>query len=273
MKIIKSSKYGKIVPAKLIGNQYIKIKDIPFLESKKVNNNLDTSIPLSTGSSNMPISNMDIKKNIEKISEQLSKKYELLMEDVKNDKEMIGTVEENIGEYPNHNPFSPSKNLNTKSNISKAKKVLFKKKDKNELILKVINSNLFLSIYNKPPPQKKIYKISEISKITKVQNKFKGIYKREVEKVVDRLKIHDCILETIALMVGKAYDNAIKRKTLKIFRKEFLDPFNRIDDEILFEDKIQFKLPNRYYNIDKIRENTSPKKSTKKKFILNKSNV
>ena len=67
------------------------------------------------------------------------------------------------------------------------------------------------------------------------------------------------------LLVGRAYDNAIRKKTLRQFKKEFLDPFNNIDDEIEFEDKIQFKLPDRYYNITNIRDLNSARRSPRKK--------
>ena len=187
------------------------------------------------------------------------------MDDVKNEKEMVGTVEENVGEYPNNDPFGPSSNLHTQSYISKTKKVLFKKSDENELVLKILDSDLHLSIYNKAPPQKKFFRRSEISTIIKVQNRFKGIYYREVEKKVDRLKASDCVLETMLLLVGRAYDNAIRKKTLRQFKKEFLDPFNNIDDELEFEDKIQFKLPDRYYNISNIRDLNSARRSPIKK--------
>ena len=67
------------------------------------------------------------------------------------------------------------------------------------------------------------------------------------------------------LLTGKAYDNAIKKITFKKLQKEFHDPFNNINDELKFEDKIQFKLPNRFYNISDINRIESPKKSPKKK--------
>ena len=132
MKVIKSNRYGKIVPVKLIGKQLIKIKDIPCLESKKVKNILDTSISTSTEpSNNRTTSHREVNKQVEKFADNLTKKYHQLMDDVKNEKEMVGTVEENVGEYPNNDPFGPSSNLHTQSYISKAKKVLFKKCFKN----------------------------------------------------------------------------------------------------------------------------------------------
>ena len=266
MKELQSVKYGKIVPVKLIGNKIVKIKDIPNLESKKLKEQqIDESVSCSTEPSNRIISNRSTHNGIEKLSVELSKKYEKLIEDVKIEKEMIGTVEENIGDYPNYDPFGPSSNMHTQSHISNAKKVFFKANDDNKVVFKVLDSNLFLTIYNKAPPEKKYFRRSEVNQIIKIQNKFKGIYMREVEKCVDRLKAEGCILETLLLLIGRAYDNATKKITFKKLKKEFHDPFNNINDELMFEDKIQFKLPNRYYNTCDINKFNIPKKSPKKK--------
>ena len=88
---------------------------------------------------------------------------------------------------------------------------------------------------------------------------------RDVQRYVDRLKAEGCLLETIILLIGRAYDNAMKKITFQKFKKEFHDPFNNINDELSFEDKIQFKLPNRYYNNSDINKFNSAKKAPKKK--------
>lgn len=264
MKGIKSNKYGRLVPVKLIGNQLVRVKEIPNLESKKLKNILDTSVSFSTEPSNRNISSRSTHHQVDKLVVDLSKKYEELMDDVKNDKEMIGTVEEFVGEYPNLDPFGPSSNMHTQSHISNAKKVLFKKTDSNKVVFKILDSKLYMTIYNKPPPQKKFFRRSEVSQIIKIQNKFKGIYMREVERGVDRLKAEGCILEAMLLLIGRAYDNAMRKITFYNLKREFHDPFNNINDELKFEDKIQFKLPNRYYNMSNINQMDSPKNSQKK---------
>ena len=270
MKKLQSVKYVKIIPVKLIGNKIVKIKNIPNLESKKLKEQqIDESVSCSTEPSIRIISNRSAHNDIVKLSVELSKKYKKLIEDVKIEKEMIGTVEENIGDYPNYDPFGPSSNVHTQSHISNAKKVFFKTNDENKVVFKVLDSNLFLTIYNKAPPEKKFFRKSELNRIIKIQNKFKGIYMREVEKCVDRLKAEECILETLLLLVGRAYDNAMKKITFKKLKKEFHDPFNNNNDELKFEDKIQFKLPNRYYNsryynTSDINKINTPKKITEK---------
>ena len=268
MKENKPKNYGKIIPVRLIKNKLVRVKEIPPLESKNLKNQIDTSASFSTEPSNRIISTRSNHQSIDKLSVYLQKRYQQLIEDVKNDKEMIGTVEENIGEYPNTDPFGPSSNIHTQNYISNSKKVFFKKNDDKAVVFKVLDSkdsNLFLTIYNKTPPQKKFFKTSEVSQIIKVQNKFKGIYMREVERYVDRLKAINCLLETMLLLVGRAYDSAVKKKTFKILKKEFHDPFNNINDELKFEDKIQFKLPKRYYNFSDINQINSQRKSPNKK--------
>lgn len=260
MKAIKSNKYGRLIPVKLIGNQLVRVKEIPNIESKKLRlNNLDNSVSLSTEPSNRNISNRSTNHQLDKFVVDLTNRYEELMDDVKNEKEIVGTVEENKGEYPNIDPFGPSSKMHTQSHISNSKKVLFKKSDENKVVFKVFDKKLFLSIYNKIPPQKKFFLKNEISQIIKIQNKFKGIYEREVQRGVDRLKAVNCILEVMLLLVDRAYNNAKKKIMFLKLKKEFHDPFNNINDELKFEDKIQFKLPNRYYNLAIINPKDSPK--------------
>ena len=153
------------------------------------------------------------------MSVNLNTNYHKLLEDVRNDKEMIGIVEKNIREYANYDPFGPPMNMNIQSHISNTKKVFFKK-DYNSVVFKVLDSKLYLTINNKAPPIKKFFRKIE-NQIIKIQNKFKGIYLREVEKSVDRLKAENCILKTMLLLIGRAYDNSVKKKTIKKLKKEF----------------------------------------------------
>jgi hypothetical protein len=265
MKELKSIKYGKIIPVKLIDNKLVRIKEAPCLESKNLKTLLDNSASFSTEPSNRIISTRSTRNGLEKFTVELNKKYQNILEDVKNEIEMVGTVEENVGEYPNLDPFGPNSKMHTQSHISNSKKVFFKKKDEEAVVFKVLDSKLYLTIYNKAPPQKKFFRRSELNQIIKIQNKFKGIYLREVERGVDRMKAENCILETMLLLIGKAYDNARKKITFKALKKEFHDPFNNINDELKFEDKIQFKLPNRYYNISDINQIDSARHSPTKK--------
>ena len=47
MKALKSIKYGKIIPVKLINNKLVRIREAPSLESKILKNQLDNSVSVS----------------------------------------------------------------------------------------------------------------------------------------------------------------------------------------------------------------------------------
>lgn len=265
-----TKKYYRIIPVKIKDNKIVRVKEIPAFESKNLRKALlNKSISTTTEqtatttntNTNMTIQQNEIKEQqispIERLSNILAEKYEKILRKIQRGREMIGTVEENIGEYPNIDPFCLVSNAHSQSHISNTKKVFFRKTDENSAVYKILNSNLFLTIYNKAPPQKKYFKKSEIAKLIKIQKQFKGLYIREVDRSVDRLRVRDSLLEIMLLLTGKAYDNAIKKKTFTELKKEFHDPFNNINDELRFEDKLQFKLPNRFYNFSNLNQLSS----------------
>ena len=258
MENINKKKLYRIIPVKIKNNKIVRVKEIPAFESKNLKTELQKSISVSTDRTNLintnSISNAinQPTKAMEKLEDILTNKYEDLMKKVQNGIEMLGTVEENRGEYPNIDPFGLLSNTHTQSHISNTKKVFFEKVNEDRATFRLLDLNLFLTIYNKAPPQKKYFKKSEINLLIKIQKQFKGLYIREVERSLDRLKVRDALLEIMVLLTGKAYDNAIKKITFKRLKKEFHDPFNNINDELKFEDKLQFRLPNRFYNFSNI---------------------
>ena len=270
MEELTTNKYYRIIPVKLKDNKIVRVKEIPAFESKNLrkallNKSISTSTEQTTNTANIntnsTIQQNEIKEKqlspIERLSNILVQKYEKLLGRIQRGREMIGTVEENIGEYPNLDPFCLVSNAHSQSHISNTKKVFFRKTDENAAVYKILNSNLFLTIYNKAPPEKKYFRKSEIAKLIQIQKRFKGLYIREVERSVDRLKVRDSLLEIMLLLTEKAYDKAIKKKIFKELKKEFHDPFNNINDELRFEDKLQFKLPNRFYNFSNLNQLSS----------------
>ena len=260
----------RIIPVKIINNKIVRVKEIPAFESKNLrkallNKSISTTTEQTTTTNTTNINTNNNQQNnneinekeqispIERLSNELAKKYEKLLLRIQRGREMIGTVEENRGEYPNLDPFCLISNAHSQSHISNSKKVFFRKTDEDRAVYKLLDSNLFMTIYNRTPPQKKYFRKSEIAKLIKIQKQFKGVYIRDVERSVDRLKVRDCLLEIMLLLTGKAYDNAVKKITFKKLKKEFHDPFNNINDELKFEDKLQFKLPNRYYNFSNFK--------------------
>ena len=269
-----TKKYYRIIPVKIKDNKIVRVKEIPAFESKNLRkaqlnkSNISTSTEQTATTNNVINTNNqqnEIKEEkekeqkispIERLTNISVERYEKILRRMKRGSEMVGTVEENIGEYPNLDPFCLVTTGHSQSYISNSKKVYFRKTDENSAVYKILNSNLFLTIYNKAPPQKKYFRKSEIAKFIKIQKRFKGLCVREIERSADRLRVKDSLLEIMLLLTGKAYDNAIKKKVFTELKKEFHDPFNNINDELRFEDKLQFKLPNRFYNFSNINQMT-----------------
>jgi len=263
MKEINSKKYVNIVPVKLIGNKIVKIQDIKPNNQK---NNPNASA-LESIKKEKSIYNIQI----ENVTEALTEKYLNLLEDIKNNKEIIGTVEEKKGEYPNLAPFSNDKNdnngysnLKKQIYISNHKKVLFKKCDSEKLGFRILDSRLYLTIYNKMFQPKKFMNRRQLNCIVRLQRKFKGMFIRQGNQTIDRIKAFSCLLESILLLIERAYNNAkVKLYFLRI-KELFFDPYNEVDNELIFEDKIQFKLPTGYYNFSSCKEDNSQKKMKQK---------
>jgi len=265
MDILKTTKFKRLVPVKLIGNKLVKLKDLSLDQKEPKKSKYDTKTLETSYSTNSYKSTNSNIHNV-KLIRNLSAKYEKLMEGLKNGTEIVGTVEENKNAFPTRNPFSFKTNLNHHNYISKTKKVLFKKQDKNQCVLKIIDSNLYMTIFNKTQPPKRIYTRNDIKKIIKIQKEFKGFAVREVEQKVRNLKVNYCVLEALCLLIGHSFDSAKKRIMFQRIKNKYHDSF-MINDEIYFKDKLEFKLPNRYYNILDIQQLDLPSKNKKMPVI------
>lgn len=274
MKLLDPKKLRKLVPVKLIGKKFVNIKEIKdesfekkvLKRPKSITKTLETSY--STLSHNSTISNNYINhnNNNSKLVRNLSQKYIKLVEELKDGKEIIGTVEEKKNEFPTRNPFSFKTNLNHNNYISKTKTVLFKKQESNVHVLKVLDKSLYMTIYNKTQPPKREFSKMELRKIIKLQKRFKGFAVREVEQKVRNLKVNNCLLEVLCLIACRVYDNAKKRLMFREIKKIYYNPF-KIDDELDLKDKLDFKLPDKFYNMETIQKIDL---AGKKKFIINK---
>ena len=267
MEELTTNKYYRIIPVKIKDKKIVKVKELPAFESKNLRKAmLNKSISITTeqteptSTTNRTNNNANIinpNPEIEKLSAILRERYEKLLAEVQKGNEIMGTVEENYGEYPNLDPFCLVSN-HTQTHISNTKKVFFQKPYEDLAVYKILDSNLYLTIYNKAPPRIKYLKRAELLNLIKIQKKTKGYIIRECERTVDRLKVRNCLLEIMLLLTGKAYDHAVKKIAFMKLQKEFHDPFNNINDELQFEDKLQFKLPNRYYNFSNINQLSAP---------------
>lgn len=262
MEELTTNKYYRIIPVKIKDKRIVRVKEIPTLESKylrkeMLNKSISTTTEQTEATNRQNVNINQPNPEIEKLSDTLREKYEKLIELIKKGKEIMGTVEENYGEYPTLDPFGFITKKHNHTHLSNTKKVLFPKPKEELAVYKLLDSNLYLTIYNKAPPEKVYLKKSELLKLIRIQKHIKGLYYRDAERAVDRLKVRDALLEIMLLLTGKAYDNAMKKIVFKKLQKEFHDPFNNINDELKFEDKLQFKLPNRFYNFPDIQQNTS----------------
>ena len=284
MNIVNPRKCGRIVPVKIIDNQVIKLQDTNtnnlnsniFIKkrSKYNTNTLDSKKTLETSYSTNSFQSMKPNNNsIAHLSRSLSQKYERLMTEVKNGEEIYGTVEEKPDYFPTINPFIRKLNLTTQhlNFVSKDKKVLFKKDPKDEFVLKKINEDLYLTIFNKTQPAKKlkIYTRKDIKLITQIQKRYKGFSKREVDQSIHRMRIRQCILESMCLMIEQFFDRAYKKLLFQRLVRRYHTPFH-FENEVYFKDKIEFKLPDKYYNMVKIQQLDIPGKNKIKRYKIKK---
>ena len=95
MNIKDPRKSGRIVPVKIIDNRLVKIQDknIEQERPKYSNKSLDTKTLETSYSTNSYQSNKS-NNYITQLSRNLSEKYEKLKSEIKEGKEIIGTVEE-----------------------------------------------------------------------------------------------------------------------------------------------------------------------------------
>lgn len=286
MELLDKTKFGRLIPVKLVGNQLIKIDDPNFekkynLRMKTSKKTLETShstSSLKSTSSHSTISTIHThsstksKANINnaKLIQNLSQKYEKLLDDLKNGTEIVGTVEEKRDGYSTPNPFSFKINFNHHNYISNTKKVLFKKKEKKNVhVLKVLDNDLYLTIYNKTQPPRKVYNKEDVKKIIKIQRRFRGYDIRDITLNVIRLKINYCVIETFCLLVARSYDSALRRKMYYMLKEVYHYPFS-IEKELYFEDKLELKLPDKYYDMTKVQKIDLRKKYKIIKVIKNK---
>ena len=283
MNIVNPRNCGRIVPVKIIDNQVIKLRDsntnnlnsnIYIKKRSKYNTNtFDSKKTLETSYSTNSFQSMKPNNSIANLSRSLSQKYEKLMTDVKKGEEIYGTVEEKPDYFPTINPFIRKLNLTTQhlNFVSKNKKVLFRKEPKDEFVLKQINPELYLTIFNKtqPPKKLKIYTRKDIKLITQIQKRYKGFSKREVDQSIHRMRIRQCIIESVCLLIEQALDRAYKKLLFQRLVRRFHTPFH-FENEVYFKDKIEFKLPNKYYNMTKIQKLDIEERNKIKRYKIKK---
>ena len=103
----------------------------------------------------------------------------------------------------------------------------------------------------KPAPKKKIYDIKKVNTIQKI---YRGFQTRDVNQIVNRLKVNLCSNELICLILNKVFIHAKKRITFSLLKLYYHEPFHSIYEEVNFTDRIYIKLSDRYYNFNNFVE-------------------
>jgi len=101
----------------------------------------------------------------------------------------------------------------------------------------------------KPKPKEKVY---DENKVIYIQKIFKGFSTRNVNQVINRLKSNLCCVELFCLLLSDDFNLAAKRLSFNLIKLYYFDPFDKIDNEINFNDRISMKLSNKFYNFNEL---------------------
>ena len=99
----------------------------------------------------------------------------------------------------------------------------------------------------KPAPKPKVY---DSNKVNEIQKMYKGFQTRNINQIINRLKINLCVTELYCLILREVFNHATKRIAFLILKLYYHEPFSQIDNEIDFSDRIYMKLSNKYYNFN-----------------------
>ena len=103
----------------------------------------------------------------------------------------------------------------------------------------------------KPKPKPKVY---DINKVLEIQRRYKGFQARNVNQIINRLKINLCVTELNCLILNNVFKHACKRISFYTLKLYYHDPFAHIENEVDFTDKLSMRLSNKYYNFNNLKE-------------------
>ena len=99
----------------------------------------------------------------------------------------------------------------------------------------------------KPKPKPKVYDENSVIFIQKI---FRRYRLRKIHFIITRLRINQCVTETLCLIFNNVFKHARRRITFYMLKTYYHDPFTKICNEVGFTDKIDMKLSDKYYNIN-----------------------
>lgn len=130
----------------------------------------------------------------------------------------------------------------------------------NAIVLRRLEYNDYIKNLNKkkpkkpkpkPKPKPKVY---DITKVNIIQKMYKGFQTRNINQIINRLKINLCVTELTCLILKEVFIHARRRITFFLLKLYYHDPFAKIDNEVDFTDKIIMKLSDKYYNFNNYHE-------------------
>ena len=115
----------------------------------------------------------------------------------------------------------------------------------------------------KPNPKPKIY---DNNKVNEIQKFYRGFQTRIVNQTINRLKVNLCVTELTCLILREVLIHSRRRITFYLLKLYYHDPFANIGNEVDFNDKINTKLSDKYYNINNFK-----KGKTQRRLHINKN--
>ena len=82
---------------------------------------------------------------------------------------------------------------------------------------------------------------------------YKGFQTRNINQIINRLKVNLCVNELLCLILNEVFTHAKKRITFLLLKLYYHEPFHSIYNEMDFTDKIYIKLSDRYYNFNNFK--------------------
>ena len=134
------------------------------------------------------------------------------------------------------------------------------KEIQNAIMLRRQEYNDYIKSLNKPKPKKikptlkskRKKNFFDESKVNIIQRMYKGFSTRIINQTLNRLKVNSCAIELFCLILSRNFTLARKRISFLLLKLYYLDPFNKIDNEVDFNDRLSIKLSNKYYTFEEL---------------------
>lgn len=264
-----SQKKNKVLSIKDKSNLKIDTEKITSLQTLSKNNET-ISTNFNTTSTEKNLSTLNKEEN--KTQSKLDKKDISTKNDKNNEKktelknpEIINKIDIKPNDDAKKNLLTPIPMLQKK----KGDQVDIQSKDvQNAIMLRRQEYNDYIKSLNKPKPKVKKpkpikskpiepkpklkEKVYDENKVKYIQKIFKGFSNRKVNQIINRLKSNLCCVESFCLLLSDDFNLAAKRLSFNLIKLYYFEPFNKIDNEINFNDRLNMKLPNKFYNFNEL---------------------